>query len=75
MYFVLWTVLYYDSNIKEKFHLSEGKFCKMKVKFKTTFCRRLLHAMHQAKMEEAIQQAKALQKAMQTGQMATMVGF
>jgi hypothetical protein len=31
--------------------------------------------MHQAKMEEAIQQAKALQKAMQTGQMATMVGF
>ena len=34
--------------------------------------KRLLHAMHQAKMEEAIQQAKALQKAMQTGQMATM---
>lgn len=35
--------------------------------------RRLLHAMHQAKMEEAMQQAKALQKAMQTGQMATIV--
>ncbi|CAG2225795.1 unnamed protein product [Mytilus edulis] len=34
--------------------------------------KRLLHAMHQAKMEEAMQQAKALQKAMQTGQMATI---
>ncbi|OWF52185.1 Inositol 1,4,5-trisphosphate receptor type 3 [Mizuhopecten yessoensis] len=34
--------------------------------------KRLLQAMHTAKMDEAIQQAKALKKAMQTGHMATM---
>ena len=35
--------------------------------------RRLLNAMHQAKIEDAIQQAKALKKAMETGQLATVV--
>ncbi|XP_062567417.1 inositol 1,4,5-trisphosphate receptor type 3-like isoform X1 [Saccostrea cucullata] len=32
--------------------------------------KRLLHAMHQAKVEEAVQQAKALRKAMETGKIA-----
>uniref|UniRef100_K1QLV5 Inositol 1,4,5-trisphosphate receptor n=1 Tax=Magallana gigas TaxID=29159 RepID=K1QLV5_MAGGI len=32
--------------------------------------KRLLHAMHQAKVEEAVQQAKALRKAMETGKLA-----
>ena len=36
-------------------------------------CRRLLHAMHQAKVEEAVQQAKALRKAMETGKLAQTV--
>ncbi|XP_033761182.1 inositol 1,4,5-trisphosphate receptor type 3-like isoform X6 [Pecten maximus] len=34
--------------------------------------KRLLQAMHTAKLDEAIQQAKALKKAMQTGHMATI---
>lgn len=35
--------------------------------------RRVLQAMHQAKIEETIAQAKALKKAMKNGEMATMV--
>lgn len=35
--------------------------------------RRLLHAMYQAKVDEAVQQAKALQKAMASGKLAEMV--
>lgn len=35
--------------------------------------RRLLHAMYQAKVDEAVQQAKALQKAMTSGKLAEMV--
>lgn len=40
---------------------------------KLCVCRRLLHAMHQAKVEEAVQQAKALRKAMETGKLAQTV--
>jgi 2-keto-3-deoxy-galactonokinase len=36
-------------------------------------CRRSLIAQHQAKVEEAIEQAKALRKAMKSGQMAAKV--
>lgn len=38
-----------------------------------SFNRRLLHAMYQSKVEEAVQQAKALQKAMASGKMAQTV--
>lgn len=37
------------------------------------YFRRSLIAQHQAKVEEAIEQAKALKKAMKTGQMAADV--
>jgi len=36
-------------------------------------CRRVLQAMHHAKVEEAVAQAKNLKKAMMTGAMAEMV--
>ena len=38
------------------------------------FCRRSLRANHQQKVEEAIEQAKTLRKAMKAGDMATQVG-
>ena len=37
------------------------------------FCRRSLRANHQQKVEEAIEQAKTLRKAMKAGDMATQV--
>ena len=37
------------------------------------FCRRSLHAQHQAKVEEAVEQAKALRKAMKAGHVAAQV--
>lgn len=36
-------------------------------------CRRSLHTQHQAKVEEAVEQAKALQKAMKAGHVAAQV--
>jgi len=36
-------------------------------------CRRSLHTQHQAKVEEAVEQAKALRKAMKAGQVAAQV--
>ena len=38
-----------------------------------TSCRRSLIAQHQAKIEEAVEQAKALRKAMKSGQIASDV--
>ncbi|CAC5372100.1 unnamed protein product [Mytilus coruscus] len=63
-------ITYFTGTREETFFFSIKS--RMQLSAIATREKRLLHAMHQAKMEEAMQQAKALQKAMQTGQMATI---
>ncbi|KAK3094787.1 hypothetical protein FSP39_006217 [Pinctada imbricata] len=66
---VQWSLIDYFTGTREETFFFAIKN-RMQMSALATREKRLLHAMHQAKVEEAIQQAKSLKKAMETGHMA-----